>query len=118
MRALYGGSRLKDHAGGIERSEHTGTSLWAQATRENFTFKAVGTLARKLETVCFLKDSQVILFLLGIYTLLYSTMKFIAIDLPLVKVTHAILSQAMQIALFRSLREPVANDNLPGLGSC
>lgn len=48
MRTLYGGSSLEDHAGGIERSEHTGTSLWAQATRENFTFEAVGILGKKI----------------------------------------------------------------------
>lgn len=44
------------------------------------------------------QGSQVLLFFVGIYILLWYAIKFIAIDLPPIKATYAILSQALQIA--------------------
>lgn len=60
-----------------------------------------------------LNDSQLLLFLMGIHTLLWCTVKFSAINHPPVK---AILSQAVQIAVFRSVGEPAGDDNFPDHG--
>lgn len=63
-----------------------------------------------------LEDSQVFLFFIGMHTLLWCTMKFSAIDHPPVKVAWAILSQAVQIAVFRGISEPAGDDNFPDHG--
>lgn len=87
--------------------------MWSQAIHENLTFKSVEMLDK---IMYLLEDFQVLLFFIGIYTLLWCTIKFSAVDCPPVKVTCAILSQAVQIAVFRSVSEPAGDDNLPDLG--
>lgn len=57
-----------------------------------------------------------LLFMTGIHTLLWCRVKFSAIDHPPVKGAWAVLSQAVQIAVFRNVGEPAGDDNFPDYG--